>query len=232
MPSFRQMPESRRNCTAGQASPALAGHSKRDELSESMTMAHFFDLFLLAALACLVCLGFGRGVMLFRRGIRVIVSVLDFLFLVCVFLWVYEIVAYSWPLRLHVVPHCLGAVIVDTAAFKVAGAMLSLAGLVIYGLALRAMGASWRIGIDRDTPGALVNSGIFAWTRNPIYVSLDLLAIGTFLIQGRLVFLLLAFVFVGVFHFQIRREEHFLNEAYGEEYREYCARVPRYVKWR
>jgi protein-S-isoprenylcysteine O-methyltransferase Ste14 len=197
-----------------------------------MTMTLFFDCFLLAALACLLCLGFGRGVMLYRRGIRVIVSVPDFLLLVCFFLWVYEAVSYAWPLRKHIFPHSLGAVIVDAAAFKVAGAMLSLAGLVIYGLALRAMGASWRIGIDRDTPGDFVTGGIFAWTRNPIYVSLDLLALGAFLIQGRLVFLLLAFVFVGIFHLQIRREERFLAEMHGEEYREYCARVPRYAKWR
>jgi protein-S-isoprenylcysteine O-methyltransferase Ste14 len=196
-----------------------------------MTMTHYFDWFLLVALACLLCLGFGRGVMLYRRGVRVIVSVPDFLFLVCFFLWIYEIVAYAWPLRAHIFPHSLGAVIVDAAAFKVAGTMLSLAGLAIYGFALRAMGASWRVGIDRDTPGGLVTGGIFAWTRNPIYVSLDLLAIDTFLIQGRLIFLLFAFAFAGIFHFQIRREESFLAEAYGEEYREYCARVPRYVKW-
>jgi protein-S-isoprenylcysteine O-methyltransferase Ste14 len=193
-------------------------------------MTHFFDWYLLAALACLLCLGFGRGVMLYRRDIRVVVSVPDFLFLVCFFLWVYELVAYAWPFGVHVVPQSLGAVIVDATALKVAGEVLSLAGLVIYGLALRAMGASWRIGIDRDTPGALVTGGIFGWTRNPIYVSLDLLAIGTFLIQGRLIFLIFAFVFVGIFHFQIRREERFLSEAYGEEYRAYCAGVPRYFR--
>lgn len=197
-----------------------------------MTMTRFFDLFLLAALACLLCLGFARGVMLYRRGVRVIVSVPDFSFLVCFFLWVYEAVSYAWPLQAHIFPHSLGAVVVDAAPFKVAGAMLSLAGLVIYGLALRAMGASWRIGIDRDRPGALITSGIFAWSRNPIYVSLDLLAIGAFLIQGRLIFLLFAIAFLGVFHVQIRREERFLSEAYREGYHEYCARVPRYVKWR
>jgi protein-S-isoprenylcysteine O-methyltransferase Ste14 len=193
-------------------------------------MTHFFDWYLLAALACLLCLGFGRGVMLYRRGISVVVSVPDFLFLVCFFLWVYEIVAYAWPFRLHVFPHSLGAVIVDATQFKVAGVMLWLVGLVLFGLALRAMDASWRIGIDRDAPGALVTGGIFAWTRNPIYVSLDLLAIGTFLIQGRLIFLLFAFAFAGIFHFQIRREERFLTEAYGEEYREYCGRIPRYFR--
>jgi protein-S-isoprenylcysteine O-methyltransferase Ste14 len=197
-----------------------------------MTMARFFDCFLLVALACLLCLGFGRGVMLYRRGIRVIVSVPDFLFLVCFFVWVYELVAYAWPFGAHVVPQSLGVFIVDAAPFKVVGAVLSLAGLVICGLALRAMGASWRIGIDRDTPGTLVTGGIFGWTRNPIYVSLDLLAIGTFLIQGRLIFFLFALAFVGMFDFQIRREERFLTEAYGKEYREYCARVPRYIRWR
>ncbi len=103
------------------------------------------------------------------------------------------------------------------------------AGVALYGLALAAFGHSWRMGIDRKTPGALVTHGIFAWTRNPIYLSLDLLVVGTFLIQGRLLFLALSLVIVGLLHDQIRREERFLAEAYGDAYRDYRAWVGRYL---
>jgi protein-S-isoprenylcysteine O-methyltransferase Ste14 len=99
------------------------------------------------------------------------------------------------------------------------------------GLALPAFGDSWRLGIDRETSGPLVTHGVFAWTRNPIYVGLDSFALGTFLVQGRLIFLALALVSVGMLQDQIRREERFLARAYGGAYREYCARVGRYVKW-
>ena len=97
---------------------------------------------------------------------------------------------------------------------------------------LRAFGDSWRLGIDRDAPGVLVTDGIFAWTRNPIYVGLDLLALGTSLVQGRLIVLALALVIAVMLHDQILREESFLARTYGDAYREYCARVRRYGSWR
>ncbi|MHB8866444.1 MAG: methyltransferase family protein [Pirellulaceae bacterium] len=84
---------------------------------------------------------------------------------------------------------------------------------------------SWRLGIDRKSPGSLVTTGIFAWTRNPIYVAFDLLAIGTLLLQGRLIFLVLAAIIVLVVHELICREERFLSEQYGHAYRDYRARV-------
>lgn len=94
------------------------------------------------------------------------------------------------------------------------------------------MGDSWRIGIDRGAPGALVTDGIFAWSRNPIYLGFELGVIGTFLIQGRLIFLVITLVLMGVLSALIRREERFLTRSYGDAYREYQSRVGRYVTWR
>ncbi len=81
----------------------------------------------------------------------------------------------------------------------------------------------------RRTPGPLVTGGVFAWTRNPIYVSFELFVLGTFLVLGRLSFLAIAAVMGVLLDDQIRREERFLAEAHGAPYREYCARVGRYV---
>ena len=106
------------------------------------------------------------------------------------------------------------------------------AGLLVFAFALWTFADSWRIGIDRNTPGALVTSGIFAWTRNPIYVALDLMFFGTFLVQGRAIFLALALALAGLLHYQIRREEKYLAGSYGDAYRAYCGRVGRYVRWR
>lgn len=205
-----------------------------------MTAARSFDLLLLASLACLACLGVARGLMLYSRGIRVVAidrerstiqGLGDLTQVLSLLFWAYAVIAFTWPLPTPAVPSWLGTVLVDALWIKTAGAVLLLTGLVIYALALRAFGASWRLGIDRDTPGALVTDGIFAWTRNPIYVSLELLLTGSFLVQGRLVFLLLALVNMVLFHSLIRREERFLAQAYGESYRQYLARVGRYVKW-
>jgi len=206
-----------------------------------MTVDRFFELFPLGALGCLVCLGMLRMVTLYGRGVRVVVvdwertvpqMFYDLVLITSILALVYHLVAYSWPLPDSFVVRSVGRVIIDSTVAKVVGAVLMTGGLVIYGMALWAFGSSWRLGIDREAPGALVTGGIFAWTRNPVYVAFDLLAIGTFLLQGRVVVLVLAAVVVLMLHELICREERFLREHYGEAFRDYCARAGRYVTWR
>ena len=203
-----------------------------------MTTTNFFNFFQLGALACLLGLGISRGAVLYARGVHVFAvdwqrtplqGVADLLALIFLILWFYEAVAFSWPRSTHVVRGVLGAVLLDSVAIKLIGVLIVLAGLVIFALALWSFADSWRIGIDRNAPGALVTSGIFAWTRNPIYIALDLIFSGTFLLQGRMIFLLLALTLTALLHYQVRREEAYLTSAYGDTYREYCARVGRYV---
>ena len=206
-----------------------------------MQVARFFEIFQLCALACLVGLGVARAAVLYARGVHVVAvdwqrspleQLADSVAVVLLFSWYYEAAAYSWPLRSHVFPAWLAPVVVDAVVVKALGVAVMCAGLLIFALALWTFADSWRIGIDRNTPGALVTSGIFAWTRNPIYVALDLIFFGTFLVQGRAVFLALALGLAGLLHYQIRREEKYLAGLYGDAYRAYCERVGRYMQWR
>ena len=79
------------------------------------------------------------------------------------------------------------------------------------------------------TPGELVTTGIFAFSRNPIYVFLDLWFLGIFLINGTLLFLIFAVLAFAVVHWQIRQEEAYLSKLYGQPYNEYRSRTKRYV---
>ena len=111
-------------------------------------------------------------------------------------LWWYELVACARPLQFHIIPTAHSVVLVDSTGLKAIGAAMWVVGPVIYGLALSTMGDSCRIGIDRDGPGALVAGRIFGWSKKPIYLGFDLCALGTFLLQGRLIFLVTALVLV------------------------------------
>jgi protein-S-isoprenylcysteine O-methyltransferase Ste14 len=141
------------------------------------------------------------------------------------------LVAEAWPLSLNWLPGWLVVKLVDSRPVKLLGAALVVAAPVLYVAALRSMGASWRIGIDREKPGPLVTTGLFACLRNPIYVAFYLVLFGSALIHGRAVFLLLAFALIALVHGIILREERFLAERYGEAFRGYCARVGRYCPW-
>jgi protein-S-isoprenylcysteine O-methyltransferase Ste14 len=59
-------------------------------------------------------------------------------------------------------------------------------------------------------------------------ISVDLYLVGTFLINGTVIFLLLAILVVAGLHYQILQEEKFLAQPYGKAYRNYCAQTRRY----
>jgi protein-S-isoprenylcysteine O-methyltransferase Ste14 len=198
-------------------------------------------LYALAALAALGILGVGRGVMLSLRGVRIFPidrertlseGLADLAFLLCFLLWVYETLAFALPLDFHLVAAPARTTVLDATAAKGVGALAMAAGLAVYALALRAFGTAWRLGIDRNHPGELVTGGIFARSRNPVYLGLTLVMVGAFLVLGRLVLLALAIGFPVYFQYLVRREERFLAEHYGDAYREYAAQVGRWWSFR
>ena len=200
-----------------------------------------FDWIQIAGLTCLICFYLARWAMLHIQGVQVIVMdknrtttqvLVDLLLMACILLWGATVFAYAWPLQTLAGPSSLNGVFLDMILIKVLGALAVAAGLLIYVLALRAFGQSWRVGIDRQRPGTLVTQGVFSWTRNPIYVSVELFIFGTFLMEGMMIHLVLASLIVGMTHSLILREEQFLTETYGETYQEYCQRVGRYLTWR
>jgi len=205
-------------------------------------MNAFFGYFQLAALAVIllvfvgrsVYLRFGRNINPFalgvgKRGLRRVVEVG---FLVIFALLVTEILATSLGLDWRIFPAPLQRRLLDSLSSQIAGVALVTAGGAIFILALVSFGASWRIGIDAKTPGDLVTTGMFALSRNPIFVFLDLYAFGTFLINGTLGFLLFALVLAAGTHYQILQEESFLRRTYGTVYHDYCRRTARYFSWK
>jgi protein-S-isoprenylcysteine O-methyltransferase Ste14 len=207
-----------------------------------MDMNGFFDYFQLAALAALFLvfagrsayLRFGRNINPFalgvgKRGLRRVVEVG---FLVIFALWMTEIIATSLVLDWWVFPAPLQRRVLDALPARISGVALVVAGGAVFILALVSFGASWRVGIDAKTPGGLVTTGMFALSRNPIFVFLDLYAFGTFLINGTFGFLLFVLALAAGIHYQILQEESFLQRTYGTAYLDYCRRTARYFSWK
>ena len=205
-------------------------------------MNAFFGYFQLAALAVFLLVLLGRSVYLRfgrninpialgvgKRGLRRVVEVGS---LVIFALWATEILATSLALDWRVFPEPLQRQLLDSLSWQIAGVALVTAGGAVFILALVSFGASWRVGIDAKTPGDLVTTGMFALSRNPIFVFLDLYAFGTFLINGTLGFLLFALIFAAGIHYQILQEENFLRRTYGAAYQDYARRTARYFSWK
>ena len=74
----------------------------------------------------------------------------------------------------------------------------------------------------------LATTGPFALVRNPLYLGSTIIAIGFCFANRNPIFIgTFGVVLVLVYIRTIRREERLLREAFGEEFEEYCKRVPR-----
>lgn len=76
----------------------------------------------------------------------------------------------------------------------------------------------------------IVATGIFAISRNPMYVGMALILLGLAMGLGSLLVWLMIIGFVlYMTYFQIKPEERILAEKFGDDYRQYCAQVRRWV---
>lgn len=88
---------------------------------------------------------------------------------------------------------------------------------------------TWASGTIRKNE-ELATGGPYALTRNPLYLGNFLIGLGVAIMGGRLLFvILLAIAFLPVYRALILKEEKRLLERYGEAFRDYCRRVPRFV---
>lgn len=108
------------------------------------------------------------------------------------------------------------------------GAAMMTASILLFAASYLQLGASWRIGIDEHASGALVTSGLYRRSRNPIYLAGDLFMVGSFLLNPTLSGLIYLMLTPALLHRQIIREENFLKKTFGPSYAQYAAATPRY----
>jgi protein-S-isoprenylcysteine O-methyltransferase Ste14 len=124
----------------------------------------------------------------------------------------------------------LPGVTLPRVASRIGAAALLAPGL---GLAMWSLGLFFRA---RTSPlpmrpaSTLVAAGPYQWTRNPMYLGLLLVYAGTALLFDVFWALVLCpLVVLLINRLVIRREEAYLEERFGEEYRRYKARVGRWI---
>lgn len=122
---------------------------------------------------------------------------------------------------------------VSPAVFGVAGDWLG-QGMILVGLAVM-LGAVLQMTVAKTTviprrePSSLVTSGLFAWSRNPIYLADALILTGAILWLDAVLALPLVGIFVWLIQTRfIRDEEARLTEAFGPEFDLWSARTHRW----
>jgi protein-S-isoprenylcysteine O-methyltransferase Ste14 len=117
----------------------------------------------------------------------------------------------------------------DILCLKHAGIVLCCIAL-IFGIAtLVTMKNSWRMGVIEEHKTELILNGLFKISRNPYFLSYDLLFLGIFLMYPTLVFLIIYIPVLLLIHSLILDEEKYLTAQHGSVYQDYKKRVRRYI---
>ena len=113
---------------------------------------------------------------------------------------------------------------------EIAGLALILAGVIVNGAALRAF-AKHATPVDPEkTPSALVRTGPYRWSRNPMYVAGVIILVGLVLLvdEARAALVLPIYVWLVARRF-VPADERRMLALFGDEWRAYAREVRRWI---
>jgi len=111
----------------------------------------------------------------------------------------------------------------------IVGAVLVATGVCVALAAQFQMGKSWRIGTAAGQGGPLVAEGLFAISRNPVFLGQIAMFVGLLALFPDGIQLVLTAALVAAAIVQVRNEEHALVASLGWPYLEYKRRVRRWL---
>lgn len=103
------------------------------------------------------------------------------------------------------------------------------ASLILMFVAQWTMRDSWRIGLDHRMESPLVTRGIFAFSRNPVFLAMRVQVLGVALVLPGAASFLLVLLNEIPMQIQVRLEEEFLAARHGERYIDYRLKVRRWI---
>ena len=115
-------------------------------------------------------------------------------------------------------------------ALRLTGVVITMFGVLAFVISVVQMKENWRAGVQKEEKTNLVTTGIYSISRNPAFLGFDLMYIGILFSFFNWFLCFVTSFAVLFFHLQIVNvEEHFLIEAFGDEYLQYKSKVCRYL---
>jgi len=152
-----------------------------------------------------------------------------FLFSLLFVIFIAELASLAFNLQLSFLPKFLSLKLVNNIILIYSGAFIMLLSIFILVTTLIHFKWSLRFGLDYQNAGELITSGIFSYSRNPFFLSIDIYFVSLAIINPSLFFISMAFLTLISIHLFILKEENFLEKKYGREYIEYSNNVRRYL---
>ncbi|WP_421725683.1 protein-S-isoprenylcysteine O-methyltransferase [Bauldia sp.] len=112
------------------------------------------------------------------------------------------------------------------------GAVLMLWALVMLYETHRQLGRNWSVTLDTRKKHKLVDTGLYAYVRHPMYTGFWLLALAQAALLTNWIAGLSGVVGWGILFFlRVGREEQLMIETFGDDYRDYMQRTKRVIPY-
>lgn len=156
---------------------------------------------------------------------RIFIPVFTLIFLI----WLFEIIRPAFHIQFLLLPESVSIYLIQNKILQFSGEGLIVLGLILFVFTIKEFGSSLRFGLDKTNRGTLITSGIFSFSRNPFFLSLDVYFTGIALMLPSVFHIAFTLAAIIGIHFFILKEERFLAENYGDEYKEYQQKTRRYL---
>ncbi len=112
------------------------------------------------------------------------------------------------------------------------GSLMFLSGVIIIFVSYLELGSNLKLGLPKDNDKykvTLKTSGIYKFSRNPIYIAFNLMCIGSSIYVFHPINIIATVIAIFVHHKQILAEEEFLFNTFGDKWISYSKKVKRYI---
>ena len=110
------------------------------------------------------------------------------------------------------------------------GVILFIVSIIIFFLGFNIFKSYKENPVPTSTSRKLIKTGIFAYTRNPIYLSFVMFHFSMFMVFENVMYLLTAFgLAIWIHNYIIRLEEEYLLKNFIKEYENYMTSVSRWI---
>lgn len=114
------------------------------------------------------------------------------------------------------------------AGLEPVAALLAAVGVFLLMVGTRSLGSALRVGLPQEET-VLRTTGVYRWSRHPIYLSIFLFSIAACIYCPHPVVIAASLIAVVIHHLIALAEERFLEQRFGEAWLRHKARVPRYL---
>lgn len=110
-------------------------------------------------------------------------------------------------------------------AVKITASFLLLASILLLVYSQSSLGASWKIGLEKERKTKLIQTGMYKYCRHPIYFAMSLFYISLFFLLPSILLLVVLIGNILALVLTAQKEEKHLVEEFGDSYKNYIKKT-------